>query len=57
MRTIKIKFEIEKYFQDFLIKKFADKYQFIISEEPEFVILNASSVYKCFQYDCVRILE
>lgn len=56
MRTIKIKFEIEKYFQDFLIKKFADKYQFIISEEPEFVILNASSVYKCFQYDCVRIL-
>lgn len=56
MRDIKIKFGIEEYFQDFLIKKLSDKYQFIISEKPDYIILNASSYYECFQYDCVRIL-
>lgn len=56
MRKIKIKFETEDYFQNFLISKFSDRYQFVISEKPEYVILSASSLYKCFQYDCVRIL-
>ena len=56
MQDIKIKFEIEDYFRDFLVEKLSDKYRFIISEKPDYIILNASSYYKCFQYDCVRIL-
>ncbi len=56
MRDIKIKFGIEDYFRDFLIEKLSDKYHIVISEEPDYIILNASSYYECFHYDCVRIL-
>lgn len=56
MKEIKIKFETEKYYQNFIIEKLSGKYHFVISDKPDYVVLNAASLYKCFQYDCIRIL-
>lgn len=56
MKEIKIRFEVENCFKEFLMEKFSDKYKFVISDNPEYVIFGASSLYKCFRYDCIRIL-
>ena len=56
MKEVKIFFEGEDNIQRFLMERFSDKYRFIISENPDYAVFDASSFYKCFSYDCVRIL-
>lgn len=56
MKEIRIKFETDDNFGNFLREKFLDRYRFIVSEKPDYVVFDASTFYKCFKYDCVRIL-